>query len=555
MGTRTSERVILAGDILDANISSLTRAIEGRQSSGSWPRQIGFRYWLTHLFAEDKFDVERVVYIPGNHDYIIWNILSTNKVFVDPISEGKVPTNLPLMEGTFPQPFIRGVAPPKVRDRFIVVYPDYEFDLAGRSVLVTHGHYLDEKQTLFRHLDALIEKEHGNKRKAIRKFFIGTAQYQAVANAVSYLKGTQQFVEKAYKSLSSIVDAVGRLRNKQIDAGTLKAIEMYLCYFRNKKPDVFIFGHTHEAGRSNTATLGRDRARRLIEKDIEVFNDGCFLRSVSKRLAGTFIVADDSPESGSSVKLLEVDAKGRVREKSNNVRLSLPPEPTKRVRVGWTMAKPPADLGTALETRVSELCFDRESGGGTGLGEIAVAERGAPLKAARTEVPRLLQGNLGTLSESGFVPENRGFIVGTRYHSRSSLLRRGRGLLLLISPSTTRNSTGERGSRTLCRFSLWSPGNGMSHSRGRWSCHEKAKAQIVVSYLLRRGLDRLRDASSSTTAAAFCRQRCWKQWCWPRERTGHRRQYRKRSGLRLKPRCGGVWEPWMSAAALIAGWC
>jgi UDP-2,3-diacylglucosamine pyrophosphatase LpxH len=306
------KELILAGDILDANISSLTRAIEGRKSSGSWPRQMGFRQWLSHLFEDSKFDVERIVYIPGNHDYIIWNILSTNEVFVDPISQGKVPTNLPLTEGTFLQPFIRGVSPENVRDRFCVLYPDHEFDLAGHSVLVTHGHYLDEQQTLFKNLDALIRKEDGNKKKAIRKFFIGTAQYQAVANAVSYLKDTREFVEKAYKSISSIFDAIGKLRNKPIDVKMLRAIEMYLYYFRNKQPDVFIFGHTHKAGCSNTDSLGNRGGKRLVPKNIEIWNDGSFLGTPSKRQAGTFIVTDDSPSGGPPIALFKIDYEGAV---------------------------------------------------------------------------------------------------------------------------------------------------------------------------------------------------------------------------------------------------
>jgi UDP-2,3-diacylglucosamine pyrophosphatase LpxH len=310
------EDLILAGDILDANISSLTRAIEGKKGPSTWPKQIGLRHWLAQLFEGNKFDVKRIVYIPGNHDYIIWNILSTNQVFVDPISQGKVPTNLPLTEGNFPHPFIRGVAPEEVRDRFSVVYPDYEFELKGRSVLVTHGHYLDEHQTLFKNLAELIRKEKGNKKQAVRKFFIGTAQYQAVANAVSYLKGTREFVEKTYKSISSIFDAIGKLRNKPIDANMLRAIEMYLCYFRDEQPDVFIFGHTHEAGRTNTSVLGSDKAKRLILKDIDVWNDGSFLYSGSKRLAGTFVVTDDSPQTGGPIKLLQVDSEGTVAQKN-----------------------------------------------------------------------------------------------------------------------------------------------------------------------------------------------------------------------------------------------
>ena len=35
----------LAGDILDANISPLARAIAGEKGSGKWPMQMGFRHW------------------------------------------------------------------------------------------------------------------------------------------------------------------------------------------------------------------------------------------------------------------------------------------------------------------------------------------------------------------------------------------------------------------------------------------------------------------------------------------------------------------------------
>ncbi len=130
------------------------------------------------------------------------------------------------------------------------------------------------------------------------------------------LKGSREFVEKAYKSISSIFDAIGKLRNKPIDANMLKAVEMYLYYFRNKQPDVFIFGHTHEAGHTNTKILGSDKAKRLIPKDIEVWNDGSFLYSRSKRLAGTFVATDDSPETGDPVNLFEVDSKGTVTRKN-----------------------------------------------------------------------------------------------------------------------------------------------------------------------------------------------------------------------------------------------
>ncbi len=317
-GLGTVEEIIFAGDILDANIASLTEAIEGKKGSGLWPKQIGFRHWLEYLFEEDAPVVGRIVYIPGNHDYIIWNILSTNEAFVQPISQGKMPKNLPLREASFSKPFLRGIVPQKMTDHFVVEYPDYVFDLAGRSVLVTHGHYLDEKQTLFKNLEALIKHENGDVAKAVRNFFKFTAQYQVLANTVSFMKESREFVDKIHKKLSDFVDLfdiTGKLRNKPIDGKMLEAIEMYLHYFRKKKPDVFIFGHTHEAAHTTTASKKR-KEKRLINKVIDVWNDGCFIEDKNGK-AGTFIVIDDEQKLETQIKIFLVTKKGGIQEMSD----------------------------------------------------------------------------------------------------------------------------------------------------------------------------------------------------------------------------------------------
>jgi hypothetical protein len=85
------DELILAGDILDADISSLTRSIEGIQGTGAWFRKIGCRNWPAYLFQGSEFNADKIVYLPGNHDYIIWNILATEKNFVQPISQGRRP--------------------------------------------------------------------------------------------------------------------------------------------------------------------------------------------------------------------------------------------------------------------------------------------------------------------------------------------------------------------------------------------------------------------------------------------------------------------------------
>jgi UDP-2,3-diacylglucosamine pyrophosphatase LpxH len=307
------EELILAGDVLDGNISSLTTAIWGRKGAGSWPEQIGFQGWLDHLLADKTVKVDRIIYVPGNHDYIVWNILSTDRAFVEPISKGEIPTDLPLTAAVFPQPFIRGVAPLDFRNRFIVVYPDYSFDLPDRKVLVTHGHYLDDKQTLFKDLEKLIRQEKGNTEKAVRDFFIRTAQYQAVASAVSYVKGTRGAVDKIHKGISRICDIFGSTRNQPIDAEMLKAMDMYLCYFRHQSPDIFVFGHTHEAGHVNTFDFDNKAGDWLLGKAVDVWNDGAFLKSSVKERAGTFVVADD--DNGlKPVRLYQVDLHGAVTE-------------------------------------------------------------------------------------------------------------------------------------------------------------------------------------------------------------------------------------------------
>ena len=90
----------------------------------------------------------------------------------------------------------------------------------------------------------------------------------------------------------------------------LEAIEMYLYYFRKKKPDVFIFGHTHEA--AHTTTASRERSgKRLINKNIDVWNDGCFIEDRNGR-AGTFIVTDDKEKPDAQIQLYEVNTKGGV---------------------------------------------------------------------------------------------------------------------------------------------------------------------------------------------------------------------------------------------------
>jgi predicted phosphodiesterase len=303
----TVDELILNGDILDADVASLTEAIEG----GHGGQTIGLRRWLDEiLHAPDRFRVERIIYIPGNHDYKIWDLLSTERAFMQPLAgTAPRPDESPLTSYCFDDPFLKGVAPPAYRDKFQVCYPNHTFALNGRAVLVTHGHYLDKKQTGYQDITDHLKKTHGNREEAKRRLFINTALYENLANLGSYVKSTR----KATDFIADVgtwmdwINAKGDLRDCPIDAKQLSAIEKYLtCYLGLVTlPDVFVFGHTHVPGHSKLSDFGRTLAKpvldvcgkspkkRLFEKDIEVWNDGSFVEYPNKDLAGTFLLADD----------------------------------------------------------------------------------------------------------------------------------------------------------------------------------------------------------------------------------------------------------------------
>ena len=296
------DKIVLAGDILDANINSLTRAIEGFDGN------LGFRAWLRSVAALDACATTEFVYVPGNHDYIIWNLLSTQTAFMDALERGETLGKGPLMAQYYPAPFLRGVAPPSHRARFHVDYPDHVIDVNGKKTVITHGHYLDRSQTLFAELDRLIREE-GDVQKAVRRYFILTAQYQAVANAVSYSKNTSKFIDDAHKAIAEAIEVLGFLRGKPIDDDLVASIRMYLGVFRGMDQlDVFVFGHTHRAARANARNFGRKPHDQGFPSGFDIFNTGCFLDGPKRQ--GSFLLIDES--STDPFRLMSVSSSGEV---------------------------------------------------------------------------------------------------------------------------------------------------------------------------------------------------------------------------------------------------
>ncbi len=281
------DEIVLAGDILDMNLSSLTLALEGGGAL------CGFRKFLGELHARMQAkkaggslaDVAgRWVYVPGNHDYKLWDMLATQVVCEDVLAAGDpmgtVKTPLQRHAWSGKSSFLSGIF--KAKEQYDlsgsvdVEYPDHSISFDEEVMLVTHGHYLDASQTRFTDIseilpDGLPPEEVASR---IRRLFIETAQYQAVASAVSYTRDTKRIVSDLFgpaglaNKIGKLVDAArglaatlffggGGSRGEGLSGKWLRNIDSYLQHMAPKQPAPravrwFVFGHTHKQGTATT---------------------------------------------------------------------------------------------------------------------------------------------------------------------------------------------------------------------------------------------------------------------------------------------------------------
>lgn len=331
------DEIVFIGDLLDVNLSTLTGAIEGNTGVGQGKPLRGFRKFVEALDARMRqTDPHRGLkdltrnwfYVPGNHDYKIWDMLSSTVVCTDVLSSGKLlgSVSTPLMQykWTGTESFVAGIFRPYgVQERFVVEYPNHEilFGQEQEMMVLTHGHYLDSSQTgfnnlldHFRNLTSDVDI-----KKAKRRIFIDTAQYQAVANAVSFTMFWRGLVNAAVgpgavcNKVKKVYNQFGGfllrfffssegMKGKQISSEQLFNIECYLekfCEYK-KTPRWFIFGHTHRQDKGITGRL-----------KVDVYNAGsCYL---DRNMPITFIEIEKDADGLPRIRPMCVDGKGTVR--------------------------------------------------------------------------------------------------------------------------------------------------------------------------------------------------------------------------------------------------
>lgn len=329
------EEIVLGGDLLDANLSTCTRAIEGGRYPDVSGSLLGFRDFLAKVDEaarrEGKGGLAEVagrwIYVPGNHDYRIWDLLAAQVAFEDVVARGATLGTVPMPlaswrwdgEASFFSGLFRRFG---IERRVIVTYPNHEipFGLHG-TLLCTHGHYLDPSQTGWNDLAACLRGADGpTAERIVRRIVVETAQYQVLANAVSFTRAARQLVDDVagplglVNRLRRIVAAArewlvgllfrseGKLRGDTLSPGLLANAEVYAERFRGASPlpRWLVFGHTHRQGRARAPSL-----------DLDVVNAGsCF---PDRGLPITFVTIEADAAGRPDVRLMCVDAKGRVR--------------------------------------------------------------------------------------------------------------------------------------------------------------------------------------------------------------------------------------------------
>lgn len=236
---------MLLGDVFDFWQSPFADAVE---------RARGF---MAALFRLEN--VERMVYIPGNHDHHVFRMWYEEKVSRG-LREGKLEPPELAIPLTDDCPVMTPLRPEDARVPLYFTYPMYQVQVGDKVVLLTHGHLLGFYERSVwapkKHsrLSSLIlnrsEKlELDDMETFISPYYEMTALSTLVPGVVEGRYWIYRVVNRTSKLWGvSKESRASFYRGTTVEENAVE-IETLLDHFCAEMPDYFVFGHTHRAGR------------------------------------------------------------------------------------------------------------------------------------------------------------------------------------------------------------------------------------------------------------------------------------------------------------------
>lgn len=271
--------IFLLGDILDLQLATWAQAIEGRILGHASKRAVGFRYFLNFLIEQTGASV--ITYVPGNHDYKIFDYHSIDRHLILPLRKGKKLSGKVSFFRNFTPSFLQGLLhSPDVQ--FRVVYPHHTLKLGRERILLAHGHYFDPAQSFYQDIaKAFPQPITKGQIPALRKtFFRRASTYQNVVSGLSIQPGLRALFNSIYQPVNVLKQSLRhRSRKTFLTRAMRRNIECYVSYCCRGKIDGVIFGHTHRPGKA----VIHDGAIR------HVWNCGTFLRESPESPLGSFL--------------------------------------------------------------------------------------------------------------------------------------------------------------------------------------------------------------------------------------------------------------------------
>jgi predicted phosphodiesterase len=259
------DELILLGDVLDLAFSNFQDVIH---QARAFFNQIG----NLNIKEEGK-----IVYVPGNHDYHIWLLHIEKRDIIERVLAHSLP-QLPNYINSFSgkESFFSEVLPKNLEKKFMIRYPNYQFENNGIKYLLHHGH-----QVYGPCVSLMSPKEALNEGKGLNDFLIANSpilelMYYHLERSKEMRKELE-YAWKKYGSPGAILVVINELLDARVPRlarrlthkirtlwlrFTIKTIKkdrgtgideiqdeirdyLKLCGWPLQNPLRFIFGHTH----------------------------------------------------------------------------------------------------------------------------------------------------------------------------------------------------------------------------------------------------------------------------------------------------------------------